>query len=366
MRMTGMKGSIGAIHSDEAVSAQINLNGKIDDEAPVAISGSLNPLFSPMLLDIKMSANGVNLPRLTAYALKYAGYPIVEGQLSLDVAYHIKDNQLSADNTLTLDQLTFGDWVDGPDATHLPVPFLISLLTDSDGKINLNLPISGTLNDPQFSLGGLIMREFLSLIGKVVTSPFALLTHALGGSGGEELAYIEFDPGSARLSEPAKAKLDTLANALAQRPALKLDMTGRADLKADGEGLKTHMLASQIKQTENLQQEEKSNSTITEADRARAIEKIYAAAKFAKPRNVIGIAKALPSAEMEKLILANTVITDDDLRSLALRRESAVHAYLANVDHVAPDRIFSVAPRLSGDGIKDDGAVSRVDIDLKM
>lgn len=366
MRMTGMKGSVGAIRSNEAVSAPINLNGKIDDEAPVAISGSLNPLFNPILLDIKMTANGVNLPRLTAYALKYAGYPIVQGQLSLDVEYHIKDNQLSANNTLNIDQLTFGDWVDGPDATHLPVPFLISLLTDSDGKINLNLPISGTLNDPQFSIGGLIVREFVSLIGKVVTSPFALLTHALGGSGGDELAYIEFDSGSAKLSDASKAKLDTLAKALAQRPALKLDMTGRADLNVDGAGLKAHRLASQIRKTNNLGEEESTDSSITEVQRARAIEKIYSAAKFVKPRNVIGIAKTLPTEEMEKLIIANTVITDDDIRNLALRRESAVRAYLTNIDHVLPERLFSVAPRLSGDGIKDDGAVSRVDFDLKM
>jgi len=365
MRMTGMTGNVGAIHSNLPQSAPITINGKVDDEAPISISGSLNPLFSPMLLDMKLTATGVDLPKLTTYALKYAGYPIVKGKLSLDVEYHIKDNQLSANNSLKVDQLTFGDKVDGPDATHLPVPFLISLLTDSNGQINLDLPISGTINDPQFSIGGLIVRVFVNIIEKVVTSPFSLLAHAFGG-GGEEMAYIEFDPGSAKLTDAGKAKLDNLAKALAERPQLKLDIIGRADMTADDAGLRDHILNSQIKKSKTLEEEDHGSTALSEADRARAIDKIYSAAKFDKPRNFIGLAKSLPTADMEKLIIANTKVTEDDIRALALRRESAVHAYLTDTAHVTPDKLFSIAPKLSGEGIKDKGAISRVDFELKM
>lgn len=366
MRMTGMKGSVGAIHSNLPQAAPISINGKLDNEAPVTISGSLNPLFSPMLLDIKLTATGVDLPRLTTYALKYAGYPIMKGKLSLDVEYHIKDNQLTASNALKIDQLTFGDKVDNPNATHLPVPFLMSLLTDANGQINLDLPISGTINDPDFSIGGLIVRVFINVIEKVVTSPFSLLAHAFGSSGSEEMAYIEFDPGSSKLTDTAKAKLDSLAQSLEQHPRLKLDIIGRADIAADTEGLRERMLARQIKKIKNRDEEAGDDATITEADRARAIEKIYSAAKFDKPRNILGIAKSLPTAEMEKLIMANINVTDDDIRALALRRESVVHAYLIDTEHVAADRLFTIAPKLSGDGIKDKGAISRVDFELKM
>jgi len=365
MRMTGMKGTVGTIRSDQPQSAPINIDGKVDDEAPIAISGSLNPLFSPMLLDMKLTTAGVDLPSLTTYALKYAGYPIIKGKLSLNVEYHIKDNQLDATNSLMIDQLTFGDKVDGPDATHLPVPFLVSLLTDSNNQINLDLPISGTLNDPQFSIGGLIVKVFINLIGKVVTSPFSLLAHAFGG-GGEEMAYIEFDPGSAKLTQAAKDKLDKLAKVLAQKPQLKMDITGRADMSFDNAGLREHILDSQIKKSKSLESEESDGSVITEADRVRAIDKIYSAGKFDKPRNMIGFAKSIPVAEQEKLIIANTKITDDDIRALALRREAVVHSYLTDTDHITPDRLFSIAPKLSGEGIKDKGAISRVDFDLKM
>ncbi|MET3106162.1 uncharacterized protein involved in outer membrane biogenesis [Oxalobacteraceae bacterium GrIS 2.11] len=366
MRMTGMKGKVGALRSDVPQSAAIDINGKVDDEAPIVISGSLNPLFNPMLLDIKMTATEVDLPKLTTYALKYAGYPIIKGKLSLDVEYHIKDNQLTANNSLKLDQLTFGDKVDGPDATHLPVPFLISLLTDSNGQINLDLPISGTINDPQFSVGGLIMEVLVNVLEKVITSPFSLLAHVFGSDSGDELAYIEFDPGLSKLTPAAKEKLDKLAQALAQRPQLKMDMTGRADMTTDAAGLRAHILDRQIKRSQNMEEEASNDVVMTDAERAIAVEKIYSAAKFDKPRNVIGIAKSLPTAEMEKLLIANTKVSDDDIRALALRRESVVHTYLIDTAHVAPDRLFSIAPKLSGEGIKDNGAISRVDFELKM
>ena len=115
-----------------------------------------------------------------------------------------------------------------------------------------------------------------------------------------------------------------------------------------------------------MEAEESDDSVVTDADRARAIDKIYSAGKFDKPKNVIGFAKSIPTAEQEKLIIANTTITEDNIRALALRREAVVHAYLTDTAHVAPDRLFSIAPKLSGDGIKDKGAISRVDFDLKL
>lgn len=362
MRMTGMTGSVGTIRSDQPQAAPININGKVNNEAPVALSGSLNPLFKPMLLDLKLTAAGVDLPALTTYALKYAGYPIVRGKLSLDVAYHIQNNQLEASNALKIDQLTFGDKVDGPDATHLPVPFLVSLLTDSNGMINLDLPISGTLNDPEFSIGGIIVRVLVNILEKAVMSPFSLLAHVFGGD--DETSYIEFAPGSSRLTDTAKAKLDGIAKALADRTQLKLNMIGRADRATDEAGLRQHIFDRQIRKIDNTDAED--DTPITEADRARAIEKIYLAGQFEKPRNFIGLIKSLPTVDMEQRIIANTQVTDDDIRALALRRESAVYAYLTEIAHITPDRLFSIAPKLSGEGITDHGAISRVEFALRM
>ena len=366
MRMTGMQGQIGALHSTLAQAASINLSGKIDGEAPIVISGSLNPLINPMLLDIRMTASGVDLPTMTTYALKYAGYPIERGKLSLDVGYQLKDNQLKASNSLKIDELSFGEQVPGPDATALPVPLLVSLLTDSDGRISLDLPIEGTLDDPEFSIGGLLARVFLNLIGKVLTSPFTLLTHALEGLSGdsaEELATLAFAPGSDQLDETARTRLATLGAALQKRPAMKLDILGRADLATDQAGLRRYLLELELGLNPGP---DATVAAIEPAERNRRIAKLYASASFAKPRNLLGLAKTLPPAEMEQLLLANIKIGDDDLQALALRRETLVQAYLSDVVHVPIERLFLVSPKLSGQDDDGQGVPSRVDFALKM
>jgi len=368
MRMTGMKGTIGTIQSTEAKAAPVNLHGKIDNDAPIVISGSLNPLFNPMLLDIKMTATGIDLPRLTAYSAKYAGYPIEKGKLSLDVEYHIKDNKLTANNTLKIDQLTFGKKVDSPNATRLPILLVVDLLSDRNGRINLEVPVSGTLDDPEFSVGSVIMKVILNLIGKVITSPFSLLAHSVSGAG--ELSYVEFASGSAKLTDAIKVKLDSLAKALEEHPNLKLDIIGRADLNGDAPGFRERKLNRQIKKMHERNEVEDNNALISDRDRESAVWKIYSNAKFDKPRNLIGLTKVQPVAEMEKSIMENTPVSDDDLTALATRRASAVRTYLTETAYVPPERMYTIAPKISGgdtnDKNADKGVLTRVDFDLKM
>jgi hypothetical protein len=153
--------------------ATVELNGKVDDDAPLLISGSMNPLSTPVFLDIKGSANGIELTKLTPYAAKYAGYVIEKGKLSAQASYKIENQQLTAENEVRLDQLTFGERVDSPSATKLPVMLAVALLRDNQGRITINLPISGSLADPQFSVSSIIFKVFVNIITKAVTSPFA-------------------------------------------------------------------------------------------------------------------------------------------------------------------------------------------------
>ncbi|MEM4990504.1 DUF748 domain-containing protein [Collimonas sp. H4R21] len=369
--MTGMNGTVGAIASDKPAPAPIDLNGKIDNDAPVAISGSLNPLFKPMFLDIKASANGVELPRLTPYAAKYAGYAIEKGKLSMDVSYHIENDKLVAQNNVRIDQLTFGNKIDSPTATKLPVLLAVALLKDRNGQININLPISGTLSDPEFSIGGIIVRIFINLIVKAVTSPFALISSAFGGAGGDDLGYAEFAPGSATLTAATQSKLDTLAKALTDRPALKLDLIGRVDPKSDTDGVRQQILNRKLKALKLKDSVDGSDDTqsddvaLTDADKEKYMGKVYGSEKFDKPRNVIGLSKSLPTAEMEKLIVANTAVTQDALSALATRRAEAVRKYLETKGQIPLERIFLIAPKLTADGIKDKGQPNRVDFALK-
>ncbi len=333
--------------------------------------GKVNPLAKDLFLDIRASAHDIELAPLTPYAAKYAGYGIEKGKLSMKVAYKLENRKLTAQNNVILNQLTFGAKVDSPTATKLPVLFATSLLKDRNGVIDIDLPISGSIDDPQFSVGGIIGRVILNLIIKVVTSPFALLGSLFGG-GGEELAYIEFAPGSAALNSAADGKLKNIAKALTERPSLKLDVTGRVDTETDRDGLKKTSLERKVK-AQKLKDTVKGGAaagaleqvSVESAEYPKYLARAYRDEKFQKPRNMIGMAKDLPVPEMEQLMTANAQVTDEDLRELANQRAQAVKDSLVETSKIPADRVFLLAPKVSAEGIKDKGKPTRVDFSLK-
>lgn len=364
--LTAIGGSIGTISTAPTQPpADVTLRGSVDGTAPVDIHGKVNPLAPTAFVDLTAKADGVELTNLTPYSAKYAGYPITKGKLTMDLHYLLDQGKLTADNHIFIDQLTFGDRVESKDATNLPVRLAVALLKNSRGEIDLRVPVSGSLDDPQFSIGGVILRAFVNLIVRAVTAPFSLLASAFGGSGAEELGYIEFDPGTAAITQASLAKLDKLATALKDRPALKLDIVGRVDPEFDRDGLRRTAVDRQIREQKlkDAGDAAEADATVTPEEQNKYLERAYKAAKFPKPRNMIGLAKSLPPEEMRKLMETNVQVTDADLRELAQRRANAVHVALA--ERVDPGRLFVVAPKLNAEGIKDKGKTTRVDFALK-
>lgn len=371
--LTRIGGSVAGLSSDLATTADVEIRGKVDDAAPVEIVGKLNPLAGNLFLDIAASARGVDLPAVTPYSARYAGYPIIKGKLSMDVKYRIENRQLTAENRVVLDQLTFGDRVESPSATKLPVLLAVALLRDRNGVIDINLPISGSLDDPQFSMGGIVVKVIVNLLVKAVTSPFALLGSLFGG--GEELSYIEFEPGRAALDQASRDKVQSLIKALEDRPALKLDITGRVDPETDRDGLRQVVLERKVKAVkfESLKQGEgvagPDEVSIDPAEYPGLLKQAYGREKFPKPRNIIGLAKDLPVPEMEKLMLTHAMVSDDDLRQLAIRRARTVADAIARDGRVGAERVFVLEPRLKGEagekGPAEKAKASRVDFSLK-
>lgn len=367
--LSSIDGSITAVSSTNPQPAKVKVTGRVYTTAPLSISGVVQPFAKFLSLDLKASAKGVDLPRFNTYSAKYVGYPIKRGKLSVDLEYKIKDRALLATNHVVLNQLTFGDKTNSPDATKLPVLLAVALLKDSRGNIDINLPISGSLDDPEFSVGGIVVRVLLNLVVKAVTSPFSLLASAFGG--GEELSYVEFAPGSAVLTEDTQQRIETLTKALADRPALKMDLSGRADPKTDQEGLRQAWVDAQIrlaKARDVAPRGKKPNPAgveVSGAERAKYLEKVYDDTDIEdKPRNFIGMAKSVPPEQMEEMLRAAAPVGDEQLRQLADARAQAVYEKLQAQEGLA-DRVFIVAPQLDADGIKDEGLPSRVDFSLK-
>jgi hypothetical protein len=248
------------------------------------------------------------------------------------------------------------------------------LLKDRDGVIDIELPISGSLDDPQFSVGGIVWRMIANILTKAITAPFALLGAVFSGGSSEELSYIEFDSGRAGLSETARTKIAALAKALDNRPSIKLEVTGRADPASDLEGLKRvgieHKAKAQ-KLRELVRRGEAQRSVddiqLDKDEYSKYLKAAYGEESFPKPRNLIGLAADLPVAEMEKLMLQHAKPTDDDLRQLANQRAQAVRDALLASGRIGADRVLIVAakPLSSEERAKRQGKPNRVDFDMK-
>ena len=364
-------GSVIGLSSQLDTTADVELRGRFAKTAPVEIKGKINPLVKDLFLDIKAGVRDIELGPFTPYSGRYVGYAIEKGKMTFNVEYKVENRKLAAKNQIILDQLTFGDKIESPQATKLPVLLAVALLRDRNGVINVNLPISGSLDDPKFSVGGIIIQIVFNLIEKAVTAPFALIG-ALVGGGGEELAYVEFDPGRTVLTQESQDKLAKLQQALVERPGLKLDITPRADPEKDREGLRRYRFEQQVK-AQKLKDMVKQGASVASVDEVKIdpheyekyLKKAYKAAKFPKPRNAIGIAKDLPPEEMEKLMLTNTPVSDEDLKQLANARAQATKDFVTRGERVALERVFLLSPKVEAPKGEEKLKASRVDFSLK-
>ncbi|MBN3767222.1 DUF748 domain-containing protein [Burkholderia sp. Ac-20365] len=366
--LIAIQGTIGAFGTESKQSAPVDVSAKLAANGPITIRGSVNPLIAKPALDLTATAHGIELTNLTPYSAKYAGYPITKGKLNVDLHYQLANDQLTANNHIFIDQLTFGDHVDNDTATKLPVKLAISLLKNSRGEIDVDIPVSGSLSNPEFSVGGLIWHAVLNLLQKAVTAPFSLIAHAFGGSG-EELGYVEFDAGSSTLSDASQKKLDTIVKVLNDKPSIRLDIIGRVDPAVDQPALRTVYVDRLVRQQKlkdvvgNGESVDPMTIKVDDKEYDKYLTRAYKDSDFKKPRNFVGLTKTLPDDEMKAALAEHAPVSDASLRDLAQQRAQAVQQYLEG--KVDSSRVFIVAPKLDASGIDDKGATTRVDFGLK-
>jgi Domain of Unknown Function (DUF748) len=365
--LTDITGKVGAFGTSSTSPADVSLQGQVNGSSPIDINGSMNPLAPMAFVDLKAKANGIELTGLTAYSTKYTGYPIVKGTLTVDVHYLLNQGNLTADNHIFIDQLTFGDRVQSPTATNLPIRLAVALMKNSRGEIDVRVPVSGSLSDPHFSIGSVVLHAFLNLIVKAATSPFSLIASAFGGGGNVDLSHVEFAPGLGTLTPDSQNRLAIVAKALQDRPGLRLNISGRVDPAFDREGLREAIVARQVRaqKIKDVGDKEDSADSIAVApdEYDKYLKRAYKAADFPKPRDLIGLDKSLPPDEMKKLMLTNTQVTDKDLEQLANARANVVRQWMSK--KIDSSRLFVVAPKLDAKGINDKGKTTRADLSLQ-
>ena len=356
-------GTIKGLSSEQLAKADVDLSGTVDKYAPFKIKGQINPLSEDAYTDVSVVFDNLNLTTISPYSGKFAGYPINKGKLSLDLAYKLSQKELVGENKVLIDQMTMGSKVESPDATSLPIPLALALLKDRKGLIDIDLPISGNIDDPEFSYGGIIWNALVNLLTKVATSPFSLVGGLVGGVMADDpdaLKYIAFPAGVKELLPTEQEKLVALAKALSDRPALGLDITGAADSEVDGSALAEAKLLTQLKKAKFVEQPPSGAQTseavaqlqLTSEDEAQYLKQLFVekfgeaaltqTAETSDAKKPQAEPKPLTADEMKAKLLEGIVVDEGQLRALAQARAQRIREALIQEGKVPTDQVFLV------------------------
>ena len=368
-----LNGAIGTIDSRQMKPATVDIKGKVDRYAPVTIKGAVNP-FDPMAsLDIATSFKRVELTTLTPYSGKFAGYRIRKGRLNLDLHYLITKGQLKAENKVVVEQLQLGEKVDSPDAVSLPLKLAIALLKDVDGKISIELPVTGDLNNPQFSVMPIVWQTLRNLIVKAAAAPFKLIGGLVSGGGSQDLGTVSFAPGSSDLSKDAEEALIKLSQALKERPALRLEIEGTAAASSDGPLIAEQRLEREYQYNYYKMLQRRGDKVpaqaslleVPDGEKGALLEGIYRTRlKTQPPAEWKDLGKEERTAKMREGVIKFWSSSDVLLRQLGQDRASSIKDYLVDKGQLADDRVYFVDANL-GEAESDGRVITPLHLDAE-
>jgi hypothetical protein len=371
-------GKITGLSSDPHSRAKVQLDGKVDRYAPWKVTGEVNLLSAALFTDLTMSFSDVDLTVVNPYSGHFVGYKIDKGKLSVDVHYKVEQRKLDATQHFLVDQLELGERVESPDAIHVPLKIAVSLLKDRNGVIDLNLPMSGSLDDPKFRVGPILWQMFTNLLAKVATAPFALLGHLFGG-GNEHMNVIEFDAGSAALEQPAQDQLASIAKAMKERPQMKLDVPivfadtiDRPALAAAG--LRSELQARELATREGRKHPDTAfELALADPEKHYKLLLAHYQAELGKDKPLLQSVVAVQQtkrnetppydpaiSDLNAALIDHVQVSDDALAALGKERAQAIEGALVSGGQIEASRVFIVnapAKPQSGDKVKVELAV---------
>lgn len=350
-----LNGRIGTIDNQQTKPAPVDIEGKVDRYAPVTIKGGLNP-FNPMAsLDIAASFKRVELTTLTPYSGKFAGFRIRKGRLNLDLHYLITQGQLKAQNKVLVEQLQLGEKVDSPDAVDLPIRLAVALLKDTEGRISIELPLEGDLNNPQFSVMPIVWQTLRNLVLRAAQSPFKFIGGLVAGGGSQDLGSVLFEPGSSTLTAQAQQALDKLAVALRERPTLRLEIEGTSAADSDGPLLARQRLEREYQFTWYKILQRRGDKVparaglleVPEDEKAPMLDGIYRARlKQQPPAQWADLGKEERQNQLRNAVLQFWGKNEVLLRELGQDRASSIKDYLVDKGKLEDERVYFIDAQL--------------------
>ena len=359
-KINNLEGALTTISTDSAEPSTVELEGAVDEFGLVRISGVVTPLEVARNTNLDVVFENVDVPKFSAYSIPFAGREIASGRLDLDLGYQVADGSLQGENKIVLREFELGEKVPHPDAASLPLGLAVALLKDSSGKIDIDLPVRGDLNDPEFGYWSVIGKAVVNLVVKVATSPFALLGNLVGVEA-DELEYINFPPGRADLAPPEIERATKLAEALALRPVLRLEISGVIDREVDTLALRKMRVEERIEERATTETGEEDEAGYARR-RFEAIEALYMEMSGDTENTIKAVRDGFTTTavdedtgeeaaqfdelayttELQNRLAENEPITEEALVELARLRAENTHAAVIEADPALDARISIV------------------------
>ncbi len=369
-----IEGTVLGLSSKANSRAKVDIHGAVDAFSPVDITGEVNVLSAALYTDLGLNFRNMELSIFNPYSGKFAGYNITKGKLTTELHYKVEGRKLDAQHHITVEQLEFGDKTASKDAVSLPIKLAVALLKDRNGVINLDVPVSGTLDDPTFRLGPIIWKVFVNILEKAVTAPFALLGALFGG--GPDLQFIDFQPGTPDLDPAAMDKIRTVVKALDERPQLKIDVPIAWVSALDRPALVETQFLTQIREVQSGKGSRKTSPAATSdfeqlepSAKVELLTQLYAKDVGGEPKfppEVTNL-KAKPELAaakadfLKQALHEHIAVTDSDLTALGQQRAMAVQQALLTGTQVDSARVFLVV----NDKAKNQDGKVRLELSLK-
>jgi len=353
-QIKSLDGGASGISSEQKSTIKADLKGTAYDLAPVDVKGEISPYLGDY--DVTVKFTGMPMPLISSYMVQFAGYKVEKGKMSLELNYKVVHKELTASNNILIDQFELGEKVENPNAVSLPLELAVALMKDSDGKIDLRVPITGSLEDPKFSVSHIVVDALTNAIGKIVTSPFRALASLVGSE--QDLSTISFPPGESTLSKQQMSKLDDLAKALKTRSALKLEIKGAAFQEQDWPAVSDDALYDQLKRIKADEINKKGGRKtraeyveISDQDYRRLMEQLFVE-KFPMmvEKSLLGKTRLIGSqadsstdkfyAVAKEKLSAIIQPEPQRLKDLAAQRAQAIAKYIVQKGGIANERVF--------------------------
>ena len=341
--ITKLNGEFSRLNSSSSKPTKLSLEGVVDKYGYTKISGLVDINDIKILTDTNLLFKNIAIKNFTPYSGKFVGREIASGKLNLDLKYNIKKSDLKAQNSVVISDIKFGKDVESPDAVNLPLDLAIALLEDGDGVIDLNLPITGNVDDPEFSIAPIVWKAFTNLIVKAISSPFTLLASVFGISA-DDIKSIEFEFGKSDILASEKESLDNIAKILEKKKKLAITITPVYN------PIKDKLAIQDIKFEQFLIKE--MNKIPEGDDYKEALEDVYEDIDGVKDLDDIEESFTKINKEgkeefdqkayveyLRKFLASRQEVSDSELVSLAKTRVSNISKYLLEVKKVSKDAV---------------------------